>query len=43
MAKVLMLEEEWRMDCFGKPGQIPEDWEVVWGLEMSDEERLSVA
>ena len=43
MAKVLMLEEEWRMDCFGQPGQIPEGWEVVWGLEMSDEERLSVA
>ena len=43
MAKVLALVDERRIRRFGKPGQIPEDWEVVYGLYMTDDERLAAA
>ena len=43
MAKVLALVDERRVARFGKPGQIPGDWDVVYGLYMTDEERLAAA
>jgi phosphoglycerate dehydrogenase-like enzyme len=43
MAKVLVLADPRRVSRFGKPGQIPADWEVVYGMELTDEQRLAAA
>ncbi len=43
MAKVLVLVEKARFDLYGRPGQIPGDWEIVYGLNLSDADRLAAA
>ncbi len=41
--KVLMLVPPERIAKYGAPGQHPEDWELVYGLDMTDEQRLAAA
>ncbi len=43
MAKVMMLVPRERVARYGAPGQIPEGWEAVYCLEMTDRERLAAA
>lgn len=43
MTKVLVLVEAERIARFGGASWIPEGWEIIYGLSMTDEERLAAA